>query len=63
MVVLPERAVKLGGSGREILNACDGKTSRDAIARNLSARHPEVDGIVEDVHEFFASMEKLGVLG
>jgi pyrroloquinoline-quinone synthase len=62
LVVLPERAVKLGGSGREILDACDGETSRDAIARSLRARHPEIDGVVEDVHEFFDSMEKLGVL-
>ena len=62
MVVLPERAVKLGGSGREILDACDGERSRDAVARLMRDRHPEIDGIVDDVHEFFDAMEKLGVL-
>lgn len=62
LVVLPERAVKLGGSGREILDLCDGLTSRDAVAGTLRERHPDVAAIVEDVHEFLASMEKLGVL-
>jgi pyrroloquinoline-quinone synthase len=62
LVVLPERAVKLGGSGREILELCDGDRSRDSIARTLHERHTDVDSIVEDVHDFLAAMEKLGVL-
>ena len=62
MVVLPERGVKLGGSGREILDACDGERSRDAVARLMRQRHPDIEDVVADVHEFFEAMEKLGVV-
>jgi pyrroloquinoline-quinone synthase len=61
-VVLPERAVRLNDSGREILDLCDGKRSADAIARTLRLRHPEVEAIEPDVHGFLAEMERLGVL-
>jgi pyrroloquinoline-quinone synthase len=62
LVVLPERLVKPSPSGREILALCDGRHSAAEIARELSRRHPEVERIASDVHEFLASMHKLGVL-
>jgi len=62
LVVLPERAVKLGGSGREILALCDGKRSAIAIAAALRERHPEVAQLADDVHDFLDEMVKLGVL-
>lgn len=61
-VVLPERAVRLNESGEEILDLCDGTRSADAIARELQARHPEIGGVVPDVHAFLSEMERLGVL-
>jgi pyrroloquinoline-quinone synthase len=61
-VVLPERAVRLNESGEEILDLCDGSRSADAIARELAERHPEIHGVVADVHAFLAEMERLGVL-
>ncbi len=62
LVVLPERAVKLNESGREILELCDGQRSCEEIAAELRARHPEVDELESDVHEFVGHMRRLGVL-
>lgn len=62
MAVLPERAVRLSPSGREILGACDGARSVEEVAFEMRRRHPEVAGIERDVFEFLESMEGLGVL-
>ena len=62
LVVLPERAVRLSASGREILEACDGLAPVDAIAGAMRGRHPETDGIEADVYEFLEGMQELGVL-
>ena len=60
--MLPERAVKPSESGREILALCDGERSAAEIADVLRKRHPDVSELASDVHEFLASMRKLGVL-
>jgi pyrroloquinoline-quinone synthase len=62
LVVLPERAVKLGGSGREILALCDGRRRAVDVVATLRERHPEVPGLADDVHEFLGEMRRLGVL-
>jgi pyrroloquinoline-quinone synthase len=62
LVVLPERAVRTSGSADEILVLCDGARSREAIASELTARHPEREGVSDDVHRFLEEMERLGVL-
>jgi len=62
LVVLPERAVKLNESGREILDLCDGARSAEAIAGELRRRHPEIEGVEDDVHIFLTRMRGLGVL-
>jgi pyrroloquinoline-quinone synthase len=62
LVVLPERAVRTSGSGDEILALCDGARSREEIVAELAARHPEVERLADDVHEFLEQMERLGVL-
>lgn len=62
LVVLPERAVKLSASGREILDLCDGARSCEEIAATLRARHPEVEQLEEDVHDFLSHMLRLGVV-
>ena len=62
MVVLPERAVRLGGSGREILALCDGERNALEIVGALRERHPDVDTLSDDVHDFLAEMARLGVL-
>ncbi len=62
VVVLPERAVRLSASGSEILAACDGARSVEAVAAVLRERHPDVDHLESDVFDFVEQMETLGVL-
>jgi pyrroloquinoline-quinone synthase len=62
VVVLAERAVKVGGSGREILDLCDGERTASDVASELSRRHPDVADIESDVHEFLVEMSRLGVV-
>jgi hypothetical protein len=56
LVVLPERAIKLAGSAREILAEVDGKRSAIAIAAAIAARHPDVPHVADDVHDFLDEM-------
>ena len=60
-VVLPERAVELSGTGREILALCDGSRSGEEVACELAARHDQASAR-DDTHEFLASMRALGVV-
>jgi pyrroloquinoline-quinone synthase len=62
LVVLPERALRLGGSGREILELCDGTRSAEAVADAAVLRHPGDPAMASDVHRFLAGMEAQGVL-
>ena len=62
LVVLPERAVRLNESGREILSLCDGGRSAIEIAAELRRRHPDAEDVESDVHTFVDRMRKLGVL-
>lgn len=62
LVVLPERAVRISESGREILALCDGTRSAATIAESLRDRHPDVAELEPDVHAFLAQMERLGVV-
>ena len=63
VAVLPERAVKLNSTGREILDLCDGSRSAVAIASHLRERHADADDDIEsDTHAFLAEMRKLGVV-
>ncbi len=62
VVVLPERAVRISASGREILAACDGARSVEAVAGAVRARHSEGASVERDVYEFVERMEGLGVL-
>jgi pyrroloquinoline-quinone synthase len=62
LVVLPERAVKLSGSAREILALVDGKRTAIEIAVAVRDRHPEALRVADDVHDFLDEMMKLGVL-
>jgi coenzyme PQQ biosynthesis protein PqqD len=62
MVVLPERAVRVNESGREILDLMGDERSVEAAVAVLAERHPEVEHLEDDVHEFVGQMERLGVL-
>ena len=62
LVVLPERAVRISESGREILTLCDGARTAAGVAAALRDRHEGVSQIEPDVHVFLAQMERLGVV-
>jgi pyrroloquinoline-quinone synthase len=62
LAVLPERAVRINETGREVLALCDGERTAESIAAELAARHPESDGVWSQVHAFLAEMARLGVV-
>jgi len=62
VVVLPERAVRVAGSGGEILSLCDGERSGNDIAREMSRRHPGAAQARDDAHEFLAELSTAGAL-
>jgi coenzyme PQQ biosynthesis protein PqqD len=62
VVVLPERAVRLNATGREILSLCDGERGAGEIAAELSRRYAGGEGAGEDVRDFLAAMERLGAV-
>jgi len=62
LLVLPERALRIGGSGAEILALCDGERSGLEVAAALRARHPDAPGIEQEVHEFLGELFAKGAL-
>jgi pyrroloquinoline-quinone synthase len=62
MLVLPERALRLTGSGPEILALCDGRRSAAEIAEAMRARHPEAPSAWDDAHDFLEAMLRQGAL-
>jgi pyrroloquinoline-quinone synthase len=62
LAVLPERAVRVSASGKEILAACDGVRDVEAVAAAMRAAHPGEERVERDVYEFVERMEGLGVL-
>lgn len=60
VLVLPERALRIGGSGAEILRLCEAGSTGESIVAALRARHPEVPGIEEVVFSFLDEMLTLG---
>lgn len=61
LVVLPERAVRLNESSREIMDLCDGRSVEGVVAA-LAERHPGTPQLEDHVHRFVEEMERLGVL-
>jgi pyrroloquinoline-quinone synthase len=62
LAVLPERAVRISATGREILAACDGMRDACAVAAAVRAAHPAGESVERDVYDFLERMETLGVL-
>jgi pyrroloquinoline-quinone synthase len=62
LAVLPERAVALNATGREILALCDGDRTAAEVASELRRRHGGEAEIESDVHAFLGEMERLGVV-
>ncbi len=62
MVVLSERAVRVGGSGRAILALCDGERTGADVAEAMRREHPDAADAGDDVHDFLAEMAASGAL-
>ncbi len=62
VLVLPERAIRLGGSGGEILQLFDRPRTAQEIVASLRARYPESGGVEGEVAGFLARMLGLGAL-
>ncbi len=62
LVVLAERAVRLNGTGRAILELADGARSACGIAAALRTRHPDPPELERETYAFLEEMERLGVL-
>ena len=60
--VLPERALRLEGSGGEILALVDGLRTQNEITQILDARYPGTEGLAEEVDRFLQEMLALGGL-
>ncbi len=62
ILVLPEQAIRLQGSGAEILSLCDGTRDRDAILATLEARYPDTPELPGELDRFLAEMLAAGGL-
>lgn len=43
MLLIPEGALRLAGTGRKIVERCDGRHTLDDIVRELQAEYPSVE--------------------
>ena len=62
VVVLSERAVRIAGSGGEILSLCNGERSGNDVALAMTERHPQALRCAEDAHDFLDEMAAAGAL-
>lgn len=62
ILVLPEQAIRIGGSGGEILHLCDGHRSGRQIVDAACARHPDDPQVANEVIAFLDEMRALGGL-
>lgn len=62
ILVLPERAIRVGGSGGEIMQLCDVGRTRGEILHAMKTRYPATPEITEEVDRFLDEMVELGGL-
>lgn len=62
VLVLPERAIRLGGSGGEILRLLDRPRSPRELVERLQQRYPTGEGVAEDTRAFLAQLQRVGAL-
>lgn len=62
ILVLPERAMRLGGSGGEILRLCLEPHTAEEIISELAERHPDAADLESSVSAFLNEMIELGGL-
>jgi pyrroloquinoline quinone biosynthesis protein D len=62
VLVLPERAIRIGGSGGEILRICEPGRTESQIVSEMRTRYPDSPEIEAEVSRFLSEMLKLGGL-
>jgi pyrroloquinoline quinone biosynthesis protein E len=62
VLVMPERAIRLGGSGGEILRSFDRPRTGPEVIERLRALYPESPEVEHEVETFLARMLELGAL-
>lgn len=62
VLVMPERAIRLGGSGGEILRLLDRPRSPRELVERLQQRYPTSEGLAEETLAFLAQMQRIGAL-
>ncbi|MEZ4334624.1 MAG: pyrroloquinoline quinone biosynthesis protein PqqE [Myxococcota bacterium] len=62
VLVLPERAIRLGGSGGEILRLLDRPRSADEVVAALERRYAGSAGVAEETRAFLAQMRRVGAI-
>lgn len=62
VLVLPERALRLAGSGGEILRLFDRPKTASGVVAILRDRYPASESLESDVRAFLAEMQRLGAL-
>lgn len=60
VLVLPERAIRLGGSGAEILRLVEEQRRIESILSTMHARYPDSSEVVTEVMRFLEEMLSLG---
>lgn len=66
VLVLPERALRVGGSGGEILRLCESRSGEgltgESIVEAMRARYPDTRGVDAEVLAFLSEMFQLGAI-
>ena len=62
VLVLPEQAIRIRGSGGEIVRLCEGGETAQAVISAMQARYPDEQKIETEVIRFLAEMIDLGGL-
>lgn len=62
LIVLPERAVEINATGREVLDLCDGTRTVNQVAEGCRALHPDAAKVESEVYDFLEGAEKAGAL-
>jgi pyrroloquinoline-quinone synthase len=62
LVVLPERALKLGGSSHTVVELCDGANSGADVAARMAELPDASPHAAEEVDHFLAEMERAGAM-
>ena len=64
MLLIPEGALRLAGTGRKIVERCDGQHTLDDIVRELKAEYPSVEPgrIATEVTSFLTRLHEKRVI-